>query len=210
LIFLHSLVWLCIAVLIKTGAFVMLERRLPPNQAMSLMLAANVLSTIPGLLTAVFAGVLSILALPLVFALGKLAEKRLSALSPPGTTNRFAGHGLAFIFTAAFVVSVVMFYMAGRALDGGNFAVYWILKFLFATVAVSVGMAISTVLEECAIATLAHKGQLSFYTSVLRANYITLAVVLGAAAAHMLSLRFGAPHFIVSWVQSVASSFGLS
>jgi hypothetical protein len=209
-LFLHSLLWLCIAVLIKTGTFVLLERRLPPDKAMSLMLAANVLSTIPGLLTAVLAGALTPLALPIVFVLGKLAEKRVSALPPDCTTTRFAGHRLSLVFTAAFLLSVLMFSLAGVALDERNYATYWLLKFLFATIAVSVGMGISTVLEECAIATLAHKGQLSFYTSVMRANYITLVVVLGIAAAHMIPQRFGAPHFIVSWLQSIASSVGSS
>lgn len=209
-LFLHSLVWLCVAVLIKTGSFVLLERRLPPNKAMSLMLAANVLSTIPGLLTAIFAGALSLLALPVVFLLGKLAEKRLSSLPREGPTKRLAGQGLAFGFTAAFVVSVVMFYMAGEALGDRNFASYWILKLLCATIAVSVGMAISAVLEECAIATLAHKRQFSFYTSVIRANYITLAVVLAVAAAQMLPRRLGAPHFIVSWLHNLASSLGMA
>jgi hypothetical protein len=211
LFLLHSLAWLVIAVAIKTGAFVFLEHRLPPAEALGLMLAANVLSTIPGLLTAVFAGALTLLALPVVFVLGKIAERRLAALPPSRRVKPFLANRLALLFTGAFVISVVMFYMAGSALDESNYASYWVLKLLFATIAASVGMGLSVVLEECAIATLARKahGQLSFYTSVLRANYITLAVVLGVAAAQIIPKRLGAPHFIVSWLQGVAATLGL-
>jgi hypothetical protein len=211
LLFLHSLAWLGIAVAIKTGSFVFLEYRLPPAKALGWMLVANVLSTIPGLLTAVFAGALSLLALPVVFLFGKLAEKRLSALPAGQPVNRFLRNGLALLFTAGFLVSVVMFQMAGTALEDCNFASYWVLKLCFATIAVSVGMGLSAVLEECAIATLARHayGQLSFYTSVIRANYITLAIVLGVAAAQIIPRRLGAPHFIVSWLQTVVSTLGL-
>ena len=210
LFLLHSLGWLAVAVAIKTGAFVLIESRLPPAKALGLMLAANVLSTIPGLLTAVFAGVLTLLAVPVVFVLGKLAEKRLAAL-PSEQPHRFRGNGLAFLFTGGFIVSVFMFYMAGAALQESSFAKYWILKLFFATMAVSVGMGLSVVLEECAIAVMARKayGQLSFYTSVFRANYFTLAIVLGVAAAQIIPRRLEAPNFIVWWLHNMASTLGL-
>src|SRR5689334_22625949 len=64
---LQSLTWLCIAVVINTGSFALLEPRLSTTRAIALMLAANVLSTIPGLLTAAFAGSFSLLTLPIVF-----------------------------------------------------------------------------------------------------------------------------------------------
>jgi hypothetical protein len=212
LLLVHSFVWLVIAVAIKTGSFVFMEHRLPPARALGLMLAANVLSTIPGFLTAILAGAFTLLALPVVFLLGKLAEKRFAALPSPEPIKRFLGNGLPFLFTALFLISVVMFYLAGTALDDSDFASYWMLKLFFATIAVSVGMGLSVVLEECAIATLARKayGQLSFYTSVFRANYITLAVVLGVAAAQMIPRRIGEPNFIVSWLHSIASTLGLA
>jgi hypothetical protein len=175
-------------VTIKTGAFVFLEQRLPPAKALSLMLTANVLSTIPGLLTAIFAGALILLALPVVFVLGKLAQKRLSALPPTGPMQRFLVNALPFLFIGAFVVSMVMFYLARSTPDDSYYASYWVLKLLFVIIAVTVGMGLSAVLEECAIATLARNahGQLSFYVSVVRANYITLAVVLGVAVARII------------------------
>jgi hypothetical protein len=98
-----------------------------------------------------------------------------------------------------------MFYMAGHALDINKYGYYWIFKILFATLAVSVGMAISTILEEGAIARLARRthGQLSFFTSVVRANYITLGLVLLVAALKVLPQRLQAPHFLVSWLHAL-------
>jgi hypothetical protein len=204
--------WLCIAVLIKTVSFALLERRLSITRAIALMLAANVLSTIPGLLTAVFAGALSLFTLPVVFLLGKLAERRISLLADESTRKPFTGKGLALAFTAAFFVSVVMFSLAGIALDDRNFATYWVFKILFATVAVCVGMGISTVLEEGAIARMVRRThpQTSFYPSVVRANYITLGTVLLVAAVQILPKRLHSPNFIVSWLHNLASSLGMA
>jgi len=209
---LDSLTWLFVAVGIKMTAFALLERRLPWKQALAFMLLANVLSTVPGVLAAAFAGSLDLLSLPIIFGLGKLAEKRLAAFSAELGPRWFTGTAFAPIFTAAFGVSVVMFYMAGTALEGGDFTSYWILKLLFATTAVTIGMAISTVLEECAVARLSRKqyGRLSFYTSVARANYITLGLVLSVAASQMVPKRLSAPHFIVSWIHAVTSALGLA
>jgi ABC-type multidrug transport system fused ATPase/permease subunit len=172
----QSVAWLLIAVTIKSVAFVFLERRLPWPKAICFMLVGNVLSTIPGLFAALFAGSVTLLALPIIFGFGVLAQRRLNLLSEQAPTLRFSGKGVPFAFTGAFIISVVMFYLAGSALDAGQFTKYWILKLLFATVAVTMGMAISTVLEEYAVGHLARKtyGQMSFFTAVMRANYLTL------------------------------------
>lgn len=208
----QSVVWLLIAVAIKSVAFVFLERRLPWRKAVCFMFIGNVLSTIPGLLAATFAGALTLLAIPIIFGLGTLAQRRLLLLSEQTPTRRFSGKGVAPAFTGAFVVSVVMFYLAGSALDAGHFTSYWILKLLFVTLAVTTGMAISTVLEEYAVGLLARKtyGQMSFFTAVMRANYVTLGVVLLVTALQILPKRLAAPHFIVSFFHTVSSFLGLA
>jgi len=208
----QSVVWLLIAVTIKSVAFVFLERRLPWPKAISFMLIGNVLSTIPGFLAAALAGGMTFLAIPFIFGLGVLAERRLSQLSEYAPTRRFSGKGMAFWFTGAFILSVVMFNMAGSALDSGQFTSYWVFKLLFAAVAVTTGMAISTVLEEYAVGLLARKtcGQKSFFTAVMRANYLTLGLVLLVAAVQILPRRLAAPHFIVSFFHTVSSFLGLA
>jgi hypothetical protein len=73
------------------------------------------------------------------------------------------------------------------------------------------GIIISAVLEECVIARLSRKlyGNISFYTPVLRANYVTLAVILLVAALEMLPKRLNAPHFIVAWLHSLSAMLGI-
>ena len=209
----RSIAWLLVAVTIKSVAFALFEHRLLWSQALLFMLIGNVLSTVPGLLAAMFAGALQLLALPVIFALGIVAEHRISRL--PGHEKRYRPprRGIAFAFTVTFIFSVFLFYMAGTALDDRRFASYWIFKLLFSTLAVTLGMAISTVLEECVIARVArkvHGEERSYFTPVLRANYITLALVLLVTAVHILPDRFASPHFIASWWQVISGFLGIA
>ncbi len=178
------------------------------------MLAGNVLSTIPGILTAVFAGSgpLPFLVIPIIFLIGKSVGQRLYPLPPGSKKPPFAGASFACGFTGAFVLSYFMFALAGNALDHGSYASYWMFKILFTVLAVAVGMMLSTVLEKFAIARLTRKqyGPLSFFTSVLRANYITLGCVLLFAAVQTLPKRLSSPHFLTSWLHTVAASLGLA
>jgi hypothetical protein len=115
-------------------------------------------------------------------------------------------------FAVFFFLSVLLFALAQGALDGNDFAQYWMTKFLFVSLVAGTGILMSAVLEECFIALFAGKSSadFSFYTPVIRANYITLAVVLLVAAGEMLPKRLNAPHFIVSWLHALSSALGLA
>jgi len=210
----HSLLWLFAAVAIKSGVFVWLERRLSWRRAVLYMLLANVVSTIPGVLVAAFTASLGgiIFAIPLVCALGWMIQRRVLLLSRPGPRSWMSGGGAGLGFVVFFFVSVVLFKLAGTALEGRKFVTYWVLKFLFVAMVACTGILISAVLEECVIARLSRglQGNGSFYTPVFRANYVTLAVVLLVAALEMLFQRLNAPHFIISWLQSFSAMLGLT
>ena len=198
------------AVVLKSAAFVLFERRLRWPQAVSFMLVANILSTIPGMLTAALGSALGLLAFPTIYAFGVLAEQRCARLPATERTRWLTGH-LRIAFMAIYVLSLVFFYLAGAAFDSSRFASYWMLKFFFITFAVVTGMAISAVMEEYAIGWLAgnERKEMSFYTSVIRANYVTLGVVLLVAALEILPSRLAAPHFIVTWLHHLAALLGL-
>jgi hypothetical protein len=201
----RSLFWLAVAVAIKTAAFLWFERRLPWGKAVGSMVLANVVSTIPGVLLAAFAGSISgvFLAVPLVYGLGKWVERRLALFQGQVEPKWISGGTAAFAFTGVFLLSLVMFVLAGDALEGGHFAGYWLLKFLFVAAVAATGILISAVLEESVIARLSRRshGSVSFFTPVFRANYIALALVLLVAALQMVPKRLNAPHFIVAWLQ---------
>ena len=199
-----SLLWLGVAVTIKCGAFAFLERRIPWRRAVLFMLLANVLSTIPGVLIAVFAGagpgLLFTLALLPVYCLGWLVRRRVARVIKLGQPSWVVGSGAALAFTAFFFVSVLCFHLAQEALAGGRWGGYWIMKFLFVTLVACTGILISTVLEEYVIAGCARwsLGNQSFFRPVLRANYIMLGVILLVAAVEMVPKRLQAPHGIVA------------
>ncbi|MEI8291470.1 MAG: hypothetical protein WCH99_18525 [Verrucomicrobiota bacterium] len=209
-----SLLLLAMAVAIKSFSFVFLERRLPWRKAFLFMLLANVISTIPGFLIAVFAGSMSasFLALPVVFIFGMMLGNRLKHLGRPWNNSPLSGFLVALAFTVFFMLSVVLHESAGDVLGDRHYAAYWAIKFTFVTLVACTGICISAVMEEFVIARCTqktHAGQ-SFYTSVFRANYITLGIILLVAALQMLPKRLHAPHFIVSWFHNVAAMLGLA
>jgi len=214
LLFSQSLLWLAAAVSVNCGAFVFFERRLPWRKAVLFMLLANVLSTIPGVLVAAFTGSISgiVLAVPLVSVLGIMVGRRIARGVDPGQKHWVNGITVTMAFVGFFFISILIFQMAEAALSDKNFGLHWMFKFLFVTLVASTGIVISAALEECVVARLSLKtyGNMFFYRSVVRANYVTLALVLSVAAVKILPARLKAPHFIASWFESFATAFGLS
>jgi hypothetical protein len=150
---------LFVAVAIKCFSFVFLERRLTWPKAVLFMLVANVLSTIPGVLIAAFTSSIGgfILSLPIVWILGALVGNRLKRLAAPGQSRFFSSGLVALAFTGFFILSVVLFGLAGGQLEGRNYGSYWLIKFIFVTLVACTGMAISAVLEEYVIAQFTRK-----------------------------------------------------
>lgn len=209
-----SLLLLAAAVTLKSCSFAWLERRFTWRKAVWFMLLANVVSTIPGVLIATLAGSIAawFLSLPIVFLMGTLVGQRLRLLEKPKTDPQFLGFLVAVIFTGIFILSVLLHERAGDVLGDRRHAAYWTVKLAFVALVATTGIVISAVLEETVIARCAkatHVGQ-SFYTSVVRANYITLGVILLVAASQMLPQRLHSPHFIVSWLRHLTAMPGLA
>lgn len=208
----QSLLWLFVAIAIKCGAFVVLERRLPWGRAVLFMVLANIISAIPGILIAAFTssgtGFGIIVALPMVFALGWIVQRRIALLLQPARPLRMSGGAAVLFFVGFFIASMVLFVTAESVLHTRNYASYWILKFCFVTLVACTGIVISAVLEESVIARLSRKslGNQSFYSSVFRANYITLSMILLVAAVKILPQRLRSPDFIASWLHSMLAA----
>jgi len=205
----QSLFWLFVAIALKSGAFVWFEKRLSWRQAAGLMLIANVVSTIPGILLAVFSasgtGFGILIALPVVFFLGWIVQRRMSRLPKAPFWARATGGGAMFAFAGFSVASMVLYYTAQGMLETNNYRAYWAFKFTFVTLVAGTGIVISAVLEECVIAGFTRKSprQASFYASVFRANYVTLGAILLVAAVKILPQRLQSPHFITTWIKAL-------
>jgi hypothetical protein len=206
--FITQSLWLLVAAIaIKSISFALLEHRLPRKKAILYMLIGNLLSTIPGALIAAFTASVAafFLAVPIIVWLGILVGRRLASIF--GNQRSWLNAGTASAaFIIFFFLSVGLFELAGNALESQHFGTYWAIKFLFVTLVAVTGIAISGVLEEYVIARCAKNSPAaSFYTSVFRANYITLGLVLLFAAIRILPGRLHAPHFIVTWIETVRS-----
>ncbi|MDB6064733.1 MAG: hypothetical protein JWR26_941 [Pedosphaera sp.] len=212
LILTRSVFWLLFAVAVKSAAFAFFQQRLPWRKAVVYMLLANVVSTVPGLLIAGLAGAGSgiLFALPLVLILAMIVGRRYELLWGPHC--RFSAISATFVFFLIFLVSFDLYLRAGVALDEHAPADYWLNKFLFVSLVVVTGIILSAAMEEYVVFRLSRKtsGNASFFAPVLRANYITLALILFVAAMEILPRRLHAKDFITSWLHSLFAVLGLA
>jgi hypothetical protein len=192
-LFARTLFWMGGAVAIKCAAFALLERDLRRNEAIRFMIVANVVSTSIGILLAAV--------LPLAILISLIPARRL--LSHPV----FAGvqwakpWKLAVLLILALPVTSVLFFMAQDVMGQREFTMYWLLKFSYVVIALSISMFLTASWEEWTIARLAARkhGERSFLKTVMRANYVTFAVVIGATAIKTLPTRFHMPGFLYTW-----------
>jgi hypothetical protein len=209
----QSLGWLAAAVAVKSIAFAFFEKRISWGRALGLMLIANILSTIPGVLLAGLAGSinLGLLAIPLVYILGIMVARRVSPILSKSKRRWISGAPIALAFTLFYILSVVIYLLAQETMERHNYRTYWALQFSFVIMVASMGILISSALEEYAIGQLSRKcnPDLFFYAPVIRANYITLGLVLIVAAIQMIPRRWHAPHFLVSYFQGLLAVCGL-
>jgi hypothetical protein len=90
----------------------------------------------------------SFLALPLVFALGWMVQRRTARLPEANRWHHIYGGAAAMAFIGFFVVSVALYQGAESVLYARNYQTYWILKFIFVTLVACTGIVISAVLED--------------------------------------------------------------
>jgi len=206
----QSFLWLAAAVVVKSVAFAVFEKRMRWHHALGIMLLANLLSTVPGLLLAVLAGSMSasLLAIPLVYLFGVLISRHVSPILSIGKKPWFQAGPLAMAFTVFYVLSVAFYIGAQEILIARSYAYYWLLQFTFIVLVASMGIVISSALEEYAIGRLSAKRYPNqfFYAPVIRANYITLALILLVAAIQMLPARLRSPHFLVFYLDEAWNS----
>ena len=198
--FAQSLLWLAIAVSVKAGAFILLERTLRWHQALLFMLLANVVTSLVGVVVwaAVASSALTLFALPFVYLLSIAPSRRVIQFSSSERMRRMNPFALAACFPVALVATIVLFYCAESVLVDRNYVAYWSLKFLFVTLSLGVGIGLTTLWEEWIVARCARKlaPAQAFFASVGRANYITFGLVLLGAAFTMLPQRLHSPGFI--------------
>src|SRR5262245_29671357 len=196
----RSLWGLALGIGIKCLAFAFLERSLPKRQAILLMLKGNILTTFVGLLLALcFAiQILSVFSLIIFCALAYLPADRLKRLNIRGLPM-VGRDAIALLIVVLLFLSFFFFSSAMSVVSSGNSGLlYWLLKLAYIYPALLISIAITSLWEEWEI----FKGvqessrQMHYYPAVLRANFITLLVLMTIAAVKTLPTRMQSADFL--------------
>lgn len=202
-----SLAVLGAVVLFKSAAFARLQKKLSFSKALLWMLAANLLTSIVGVMApAMIASGALFFAVPIVWGLCLLPARRFIAAAPLSPLARYTPGALAFAMTVALIVSYLLFDVSRSVQYSDSFAAYWIFKIPAIYIALIIGIALTTFLEEWVVWLLSRSAEndLTFVQPVLRANLIVLLSVMLISAAVMIPQRLTNPGFIASEKPKVA------
>ncbi len=190
---------LAAAVLIKCTAFACYEKSLSKPKAFLFMLAGNVVTTMIGVLVAAFAAAPSLFAVPLLVAVTLYAARQLLPRVNWPWMQYLTPGSLAGILTLMLFISYFFFGIAMSRPDPPP-ASYWVWKTGGLIIAIMISMVITTFYEEWIVHLLARKPKEppSFYHAVVRANLLTLFIIMGCTAAYVLPQRFASPFFTIT------------
>jgi hypothetical protein len=187
------------AVGITCGAFAFFEGSLPTWRAIRLMFLANIVTTGIGLCVAVaLITPLALFALLLICALTFSPAQHLCVLEQVPWLTRLGPHTLALICSLLFLASYILFYGAAGT-HNANPTLYWVLKLAAIYPALAISMGMTTLWETWLVSRWAGVSRPAgpCYPAVLRANLVTLVVLMGAAAAMALPKRLASPDFLL-------------
>ena len=188
--------------LLKSAVFARSQKTLSFSTALSWMLAATVVTSIVGVVTAamITSGGAWLIGVPIFWGLCLLPARRLIAAAPLTRFARFSPMELAFGMTASLVLSYFLFGASSMVQDSANAALYWVVKITAIYVGLVIGIALTTFLEEWVVWCFSRSAEndVSFVQPVIRANAIVLLAVTLISAAVIIPSRLKNPGSIVS------------
>ena len=201
---------LVVVVLVKS-LFFSFKSGIRARDAFLLMMAANVFSTIPGVVGAMALGIGGIFTLvagaPLYFIyivparrIAKLLNKRRIS---PATVN--------ISMIVATYISAALFVSATSMSSEVGLLSYWAMKIVFTTIGVAVGLAISVGYEETCVSKFYKKmsgRSVNFFDPVLRANVWTALTFAALGAAIAIPQRLSSPDFLILAQRAIRAIFG--
>ena len=198
---------LLVVVIIKALSFAVFERRFPWWQSSGYMFLGNIVSTGAGMLAALMysSGILFLIFMPMFLGAAAPTLRRLKERSPHPLITKVSLRTMMFSILGLAILSNFLFVIGIEVLDAHNYKTYWLVKYGYVVVGLGIGIVLTSLWEEWAIAAAA-QGKLperSFYTSVLRANSLTLGIIFLAGAIIKLPQRLNHPGFI-AWLRDLA------
>jgi hypothetical protein len=197
--------WILVAaVALKSVLFAVFQPSMSAWRAAILMVAANVLTTLVGLIAATFtAGVpvfLPLIGLPLAWFLALVPARRLiETTSRPWLARRSPAQVAAGVL-GILLVSLLLFGGSQSAGVHNNLLAFWLLKLAWVYAGLFFSLFLTVYWEEWAIWKLAGAPEQhhSFIPAVLRANIYTLLAVALYAGAAILPERLASPGRLVA------------
>jgi hypothetical protein len=176
-----AFVILCVVVLFKSAAFARFQTKLGFRTALLWMFAANVFTSLLGLVVPAMidrGGFLLFLGVPLVWAVCLLPAQRLIGAAP-ATFGRFPPRYVASAITLVLIFSYLLLLIWRSVPDGGSFVRYWFFKVPALYVGLFVGVALTAFWEEWIVWRLSNSADddTSFVPAIIRTNLIVLAAI---------------------------------
>jgi hypothetical protein len=205
-----SIVSLGLVVFLKCGIFAYLERDLKRGEAFRCLFAGNVYSTLIGLLIGILlaAPMLALALFPVVFLLSLAPARRIIEFSGWGWARKWRPYQIAAVMTLLALGSLVFYVAAHGAFESKNYALYWPLKIGYIVCGLSIGIGLTSLWEERVVGGLAARKHppRGYFTSVIRANYITFGIALLIGAIRILPERLKSPHFLARLLETIGLS----
>jgi hypothetical protein len=186
-----------LVVLLKSAAFAHFQQRLTFAKALLWMLAANVVTSIVGVVVTAMSdsGVAMFIGIPLVWALCLLPAQRLIGAAPVTPLARFTSGQVAFGITLVLVFSYLLLLISRTVHDSDTFLRYWLFKIPTLYVALFVGLVLTAFWEEWIVWQFSRSddNDFSFVRPVIRANLVVLAAVMLISVGVIIPKRLRNP-----------------
>ncbi|MFC1461922.1 hypothetical protein ACFLQR_05345 [Verrucomicrobiota bacterium] len=204
----HSVPFLFAVVGVKCAAFIWFSRRLLPwYKAILLMVIANVVSTLIGIVASIpFAVPIFLIGIiPLVFGLSLFPARRYSRWLSDQFKNPIQPRTVAWIVTLMFIGSTVLFFLAtGLVEHSSRISLwwYWLVKIVYVYIALLLSTGLTIYIEDGTISSLAKQTndkQTPYLAAVARANLLALLLITIVGAIKTLPARLASPDFLISW-----------
>jgi len=184
-------------IFVKAMMFAVFDKSLPNFTAFGLMVVGNLFSSVIGLV--LLLGTIPFLIIVLfllVYAVSVRPAQRFIEYNPWGLMKKTSPKLLAALITVAYVGVFFLFSFAMQAKEHSSYLLYWVLKYCYVLIAVSISIFLTTFWEEYVIVSLAKRDG-SLFIPALKANLIAFIIILGFLAAKALPERMRAhDHFI--------------
>lgn len=185
-------------VFLKAAIFAYLERSIPWYRSVIYILGANLVSSLIGVLLcfAVTVPILVIFFAPFVAVIAYRPASRFIRFNPWGTMKNLRPSLLAAFIGILYFGTFLLYFLAVSSLQSYQYLTYWLLKYAYVTLGVTVSLGLTTFWEEYTVVVLARKKE-TYMIPMLKANLIAIFLIMIVIAGFVLPERMKSKNFLI-------------